>query len=78
MGRARVGPDAVVLAKHLGGGLMPISAMLTRKEIFLEAYGRDFASGESHNCTFSTNALAILALGVYPGALLALCVNAFG
>ena len=26
----------------------------------------------------STNALAILALGVYPGALLALCVSAFG
>ena len=26
----------------------------------------------------STNALAILALGIYPGGLLALCVSAFG
>ena len=26
-------PDAVVLGKHLGGGLLPISAMLTRAEV---------------------------------------------
>lgn len=54
-------PDIVVLAKHLGGGLMPMSAMLTRRDFFMRAYGQDFASGESHNATFSTNALAMVA-----------------
>ena len=33
-------PDAVVLAKQLGGGLLPISAMLTRRALFEQAYGR--------------------------------------
>ena len=47
--------DVVLLGKALGGGLVPISAMLTRRELFLEAYGTDFASGESHNATFSFN-----------------------
>lgn len=54
-------PDVVLLAKALGGGLVPISAMLTRAEIFHEAYGRDFASGESHNTTFGSNALTAVA-----------------
>lgn len=35
-------PDVVVLGKHLGGGLMPISAMLTRRELFERAYGKNF------------------------------------
>jgi acetylornithine/succinyldiaminopimelate/putrescine aminotransferase len=54
-------PDAVLLAKHLGGGLMPISALLTKKELFLGAYGSDFSSGESHNTTLGFNALSCVA-----------------
>jgi acetylornithine/succinyldiaminopimelate/putrescine aminotransferase len=54
-------PDVVLLAKHLGGGLVPISAMLTRRELFLRAYGEDFASGESHNTTLGFNALSSVA-----------------
>jgi acetylornithine/succinyldiaminopimelate/putrescine aminotransferase len=54
-------PDVVLLAKHLGGGLMPVSAMLTRRETFLGAYGNDFASGESHNTTMANNALSCVA-----------------
>lgn len=54
-------PDAVLLAKHLGGGLMPISAMLTRRAIFERAYGKNFASGESHNTTLGFNALSSVA-----------------
>lgn len=54
-------PDAVVLGKHLGGGLLPISAMLTRRELFERAYGENFETGEAHNCTFSGNAAACVA-----------------
>ena len=54
-------PDAVLLAKHLGGGLMPISAMLTTRDLFLKAYGNHFASGESHNTTMGFNALSSVA-----------------
>jgi acetylornithine/succinyldiaminopimelate/putrescine aminotransferase len=53
-------PDIVVLAKSLGGGLMPISAMLTRQEIFQRAYG-DFNTAEAHNSTFSGNSMACVA-----------------
>ncbi|UQA63368.1 aspartate aminotransferase family protein [Polyangium aurulentum] len=54
-------PDVVLMAKHLGGGLLPISAMLTRRETFLRAYGNDFSSGESHNTTMGFNALSCVA-----------------
>ncbi|MFO0759385.1 MAG: aspartate aminotransferase family protein [Byssovorax sp.] len=54
-------PDAVLLAKHRGGGLAPISAMLTRRELFLKAYGDHFASGESHNTTLASTALSCVA-----------------
>lgn len=54
-------PDCVVVGKHLGGGLLPISAMLTRRELFEFAYGKDFESAESHNCTFSGSALPCIA-----------------
>jgi acetylornithine/succinyldiaminopimelate/putrescine aminotransferase len=54
-------PDAVLLGKHLGGGLLPISAMLTRRELFEQAYGKNFESSEAHNSTFSGNAMVCVA-----------------
>jgi len=54
-------PDVALIAKTLGGGLMPISAMLTRQDIFDRAYGRNFYVGESHNSTFSYNGLSCVA-----------------
>jgi len=54
-------PDAVVLGKHLGGGLVPISAMLTRAELFERAYGEHYASAEAHNTTFGGSALVCVA-----------------
>jgi len=54
-------PDAALLGKHLGGGLMPISAMLTRKDLYERAYGENFETSEAHNCTFSGNAAACVA-----------------
>ncbi len=54
-------PDCVLLAKHLGGGLAPISAMLSRRELYDRAYGKNFESSEAHNCTFSGGALVAVA-----------------
>jgi acetylornithine/succinyldiaminopimelate/putrescine aminotransferase len=54
-------PDAVVLGKHLGGGLVPISAMMTREELFDRAYGEHYASAEAHNTTFGGNGLVCVA-----------------
>ena len=54
-------PECVLLAKHLGGGLMPISAMLTRRELFEAAYGKNFETAEAHNCTFSGSAMVCVA-----------------
>jgi len=54
-------PDAVVLGKHLGGGLVPISAMITRSELFERAYGQHYAAAEAHNTTFSGNSMACVA-----------------
>lgn len=54
-------PDVALIAKTLGGGLMPISAMLSHREIFEGAYGQNFFMGESHNCTFGFNGLSCVA-----------------
>jgi acetylornithine/succinyldiaminopimelate/putrescine aminotransferase len=51
----------VVLGKHLGGGLVPISAMLTREALFERAYGEHYASAEAHNTTFGGSALVCVA-----------------
>ncbi|CAN5898191.1 aminobacteriohopanetriol synthase HpnO [soil metagenome] len=54
-------PDALILGKHLGGGLVPISAMLTREDLFERAYGLHYASAEAHNTTFGGSALCCVA-----------------
>jgi acetylornithine/succinyldiaminopimelate/putrescine aminotransferase len=54
-------PDAVLLGKHLGGGLMPISAMLTSRELHERAYGKTFELSEAHNSTFGGNAAVVVA-----------------
>lgn len=54
-------PDAVIIAKALGGGLIPLSSMMTSREIFERAYGAHFAAGESHNITFGFNSVGAAA-----------------
>ncbi|AUX43325.1 uncharacterized protein SOCE26_047730 [Sorangium cellulosum] len=54
-------PDVVLMAKQLGGGLLPLSAMMTKRDLFVRAYGREFAAGESHNNTMGYNALSMVA-----------------
>lgn len=49
--------DVVVLAKSLGGGLLPLSATLTSDAIFKRAYGT-IATAELHHYTFAGNAPA--------------------
>lgn len=53
-------PDLVVLGKALGGGAMPLSALLTRGPIFDRAYGT-LTRCELHASTFGGNALAATA-----------------
>ncbi len=53
-------PDVVTLGKALGGGLIPLSAMLTRSPIFERAYG-SLDMADAHASTFSGNALACVA-----------------
>jgi ornithine--oxo-acid transaminase len=45
-------PDAIVLGKALGGGLMPVSLFLTRKEVM------DVFTPGDHGSTFGGNPLA--------------------
>jgi acetylornithine/succinyldiaminopimelate/putrescine aminotransferase len=54
-------PDAVILGKQLGGGLMAVSAMLTTEALFSSAYGEDFEDGESHNVTMGQNGVSAVA-----------------
>lgn len=53
-------PDILCLAKSLGGGLLPIGAMLTRRSLWMQAYGtiQTFAL---HTSTFGGGSLACAA-----------------
>lgn len=55
-----VQPDILAIAKSLGGGLMPIGAMLTRRDLWMNAYGtiHTFAL---HSSTFAGGNLACAA-----------------
>jgi len=54
---AGVEPDILVLAKSLGGGLLPIGAAVMADGLWDRAYG-SYLRAEIHNCTFGGNALA--------------------
>ena len=54
-------PEVALLAKPLGGGLAPISAMLTQRAVFDRAYQGDFFLGQAHNTTFGNNGLSCVA-----------------
>ncbi|MEC9488037.1 MAG: aspartate aminotransferase family protein [Halanaerobium sp.] len=54
-------PDILCLAKSLGGGVMPVGAFTTRKEIWEEAYGT-INTCLMHTSTFGGNSLASAAV----------------
>jgi acetylornithine/succinyldiaminopimelate/putrescine aminotransferase len=54
---AGVEPDILVLAKSLGGGMLPIGAAVMADGLWDRAYG-SYLRAEIHNCTFGGNALA--------------------
>jgi putrescine aminotransferase len=53
-------PDVLVLAKALSGSLTPISAALTRPELYAQAYGATDRF-DLHSSTFAGNALSCVA-----------------
>jgi putrescine aminotransferase len=57
---AEVEPDIMTLAKSLGGGLVPIGAMLARRDLWMKAYG-DIHSFAMHTSTFGGGSLACAA-----------------
>ena len=58
--RDGVEPDVMTLAKSLGGGLMPLGAMLARRDLWLKAYG-SYQTFALHSSTFSGGSLACAA-----------------
>jgi acetylornithine/succinyldiaminopimelate/putrescine aminotransferase/predicted amino acid dehydrogenase len=58
--RLEVEPDVLTLAKSLSGGLVPIGAMLARRDLWLRAYGTIDAFA-LHTSTFSGGSLACAA-----------------
>lgn len=57
----RVIPDLLVLAKGLGGGIVPVGATLTSRELHQRAYG-GLDRFDAHGSTFAGNALACAAV----------------
>lgn len=55
-----VNPDVMTVAKSLGGGMMPISAMLCRRDLWTQAYG-NVNRFMLHSSTFSGGSLACAA-----------------
>lgn len=53
-------PDIMCVAKSLGGGVMPVGAFITRKEIWNKAYG-SMDKALLHTSTFGGNAMAAAA-----------------
>lgn len=53
-------PDAITLAKSLGGGLVPVGAMLCRRDSWMAAYG-SVETFALHTSTFAGGALACAA-----------------
>jgi putrescine aminotransferase len=58
--RHGVAPDVMVLAKSLSGGLVPIGAMLTRRDLWRDAYGT-LDTFALHTNTFGGGSLACAA-----------------
>jgi acetylornithine/succinyldiaminopimelate/putrescine aminotransferase len=58
--RDGIEPDILTLAKSLGGGLMPLGAMIARRDLWLKAYG-SYQTFALHSSTFSGGSLACAA-----------------
>ena len=58
--RDGIEPDILTLAKSLGGGLVPLGAMITRRDVWLKAYG-SYQTFALHSSTFSGGSLACAA-----------------
>jgi len=58
--RESVAPDIMTLAKSLGGGMMPIGAMLSRRDLWNKAYG-NVKNFSLHTSTFGGGSLACAA-----------------
>jgi putrescine aminotransferase len=58
--RDGVEPDILTLAKSLGGGLLPLGAMIARRDLWLKAYG-SYQTFALHSSTFSGGSLACAA-----------------
>lgn len=56
---ANIEPDFICVGKGLTAGYLPMSAVMTRQDIFLHFYSDDKASTFFHSHTFSGNALSV-------------------
>jgi acetylornithine/succinyldiaminopimelate/putrescine aminotransferase len=53
-------PDVLCLSKALGAGLVPVGAVMTRRDIFLKVFN-DLGHGLIHSSTYGGNAVAMAA-----------------
>ena len=58
--REGIAPDILTLAKSMGGGLVPLGAMIARRDVWMKAYG-SFQTFALHSSTFSGGSLACAA-----------------